>query len=54
MYLLFVLAYLLAMQEIPPLSRFSMNKNMSILDIVSNFTTVIFNIASQLNPGGLI
>ena len=50
---LFALAYLLAMEEIPPLNHFSINKYLSISDIFYNFTPVIFNIASQLNQGEL-
>ena len=53
MYLLFALAYLLAMSEIPPLDPFSINKYLSMSDIFSNFTSVIFYIATQLNPGKL-
>ena len=41
------------MYEIPPLSSFSMNEYMSMSNIFSNFTPVIFNIALQLNPGEL-
>ena len=52
MYLLFALAYLLAMEE-TPLNPFSTNKYLSISDIFSNFTPVIFNVTSQLNPGEL-
>ena len=40
------------MQEIPPLSPFSINKYLSMSDIFSNSIPVIFNVASQLNPGG--
>ena len=53
MYLLFALAYLLEMEEGPPFNPFSMNKYLSISDIFSNFTPVIFNMASQLSPGEL-
>ena len=38
------------MKEIPPLVSFSINKYWSMSDIFSNFTPVIFNIASQDNP----
>ena len=49
MYLLFALLYLLEIYEIPPhhLSFLLM----SIVEIRSNFIRVIFNIASQRNPG---
>ena len=50
---IFALAYLLAMQEIPPLNPFSINNYLSIPDIFSIFIPVIFNIASQINPGEL-
>ena len=53
MHLLYALAYLLTIYEIPRLSPFSMNKYMSIFIIFSNFTPVILNIASHLNPGEL-
>ena len=53
MYLLFDLEYLLAVQKIPPLNPFSMNNYMSMSNIFPNFTAVIFNITSQLNPGEL-
>ena len=53
MYLLLALEYLLAMQEIPTLILFSMNKYISMSEIFSNFTPVSFNSAFQLNPGGL-
>ena len=53
MHLLFALAYLLAMQQTPPLVPFSINKYLSMSDIFSNFTSVIFIMASQLNPGEL-
>ena len=47
MYLLVVLAYLLAVYKTPLLTPFSMNKYMSMSNIFSNFKLVIFNIASQ-------
>ena len=53
MYLLFALLNLLQIYEIPPLNLFSINKCFSISEISSNSTPVIFNIASQLNPGEL-
>ena len=53
MYLLFALLYLLAMQEIPPVNPFSIDKYISIPEIFSNFAPAIFNISSQLNPGEL-
>ena len=52
-YLLFTSLYLLAMYEIHPLNPFSTNKFISMSKIFSSFTPVIFNIASQLNPGEL-
>ena len=52
-YLLFALMYLLAMYEVPPLNPFSMNQYMSMSNIFLNSSPVIFNIASQLNPGEL-
>ena len=42
---------LLAMQEIPPLIPFSINKCMSLSEICSNSVLVILSIATQLNPG---
>ena len=53
MYLLFALLYLLAMYEIPPLNSFSINNYISMSEIFSAFTPVIFSIVSQLNPGEL-
>ena len=41
------------MQEIHPLNPFSTNKYLPMSDVFSNFTPIIFNIASQLNPGEL-
>ena len=53
MYLLFALAYLLVMQEIPPLNPFFFYFCLSISDIFSISISAIFNKASQLNPGEL-
>ena len=41
------------MYEVPPLNPFSMNQYMSMSNIFLNSSPVIFNIASQLNPGEL-
>ena len=51
MYLLFALLCLLALYEIPPLIPFSIKKCISVSLISSNSIPVIFNIASQANPG---
>ena len=51
--LLFASLNLLQIYEIDPLNPFSINKYLSIFEIYSNFIVVIFNIASQLNPGEL-
>ena len=53
-YLLFARASLLQIFDIQPLITFSINKLTLISEIVCNFTPVIFNIASKLNPGALI
>ena len=53
MCLLFALLNRLAMQEIPPLIPFSINKYISMSEFSSNSFPVIFSITSQLNPGEL-
>ena len=50
MYLLFALLSILAMQEIPPLIRFSINNCISMSEMSSNYISVVLSIASQLNP----
>ena len=41
------------MYEIPSLNPFSINKWSSMFEVSSNFIPVVFNFATQLNPGEL-